>query len=219
MIVMSEFYHQLFCPGFSSIIVPTQVVLQILIYSFHCGNVEVIFNGVVPNLFTMGFCFSLNNTPVTIIHHCPPAMPFESIHFRNYAKFQVSAVVLKTVFQSIKVGVVLVVFQRLMGHFKMPLSKIHQKYLTQFLQSFQGKYLLLSDYGLSGVQLKLTKDDGCSKSLKYLDVLVIDSRFEGQQKPQFLREGTDILFHSFSYTRHIIFFKSLVIKAVLFFFK
>lgn len=134
--VMSEFYQQLFSPGFSSIIVPTQVVLQILIYSF--GNVEVIFNGVVPNLFTMGFCFSLNNTPVTIIHHCPPAMPSETIHNRNYAQFQVSAVVPKTVFQRIKVGVVLVVFQRLMGDFKMLLSKIHQKYLTQFLQSFQG---------------------------------------------------------------------------------
>lgn len=208
--VMSEFYQQLFGPGFSSIIVPTQVVLQILIYSF--GNVEVIFNGVVPNLFTMGFCFSLNNTPVTIIHHCPPAMPSETIHNRNYAQFQVSAVVPETVFQRIKVGVVLVVFQHLMGDFKMLLSKIHQKYLTQFLQSFQGKYLLLSDYRLSGVQLKLTKDDGCSKSLKYLDVLVIESRFEGQQKAQFLREGTDILFHSFSYTRLIIFFKSLKIR-------
>lgn len=37
-------------------------------------------------------------------------MPSETIHNRNYAQFQVSAVVPKTVFQRIKVGVVLVVF-------------------------------------------------------------------------------------------------------------
>lgn len=78
---------------------------------------EVIFNGVVPNVFTMGFCFSLNHTPVTIIHHCPPAMPSETIHNRNYAKFQVPTVILKTVFQRIKVGVVLVVFLAFDGSF------------------------------------------------------------------------------------------------------